>query len=280
VQDSLRLAARSLNDATGYSGIEKHKLLVEQVERDIKQAREAVKIAKASYERAIQNRSDLQKEINELLTRKHTWSPIDVERFTELYKNDHRNQHDEVSSKLALDEAEQNVEAVQIKLTALILTRYHEEQLWSDKIRQALTWGTWMLMGVNIMLFATATFFVEPWKRRKLVNAFQAEVQLKMEEYSAELKSLSQQLSPETADARGTEESVPPETLVLDIETGTHRISFSEITSWKTLQNWVSAFVAAFKVPENTNFSMERPDFAIFSGILVAFGWLFGSLLN
>ncbi|KAM9915974.1 hypothetical protein OXX80_013764 [Metschnikowia pulcherrima] len=88
-----------LNEATGYSHIEKQKLLVEKAESEIEQAREAVRAAKAKYEKAIQNRSDSQKEINELLTRKHTWSPADVERFTELYKNDHRNQNEEVMCK-------------------------------------------------------------------------------------------------------------------------------------------------------------------------------------
>ncbi|GEQ69823.1 hypothetical protein JCM33374_g3498 [Metschnikowia sp. JCM 33374] len=272
---SLKTLAQTLNEVTGYAGIEKHKVMVENVEHEIEQAREAVKTAKSDYERAIQNRSDSQKEINELLTRKHTWTPVDVERFTQLYKNDHRNQQDETTSKQALDEAEQNVEAVQIKLTASILTRYHEEQLWSDKIRQASTWGTWMLMGVNIMLFATATFFVEPWKRRKLVNAFQEEVQQKLEEYSTELKSLSRRISPELAI-----ETAPVSANMSDSESLNHRISFFGINSWTTLRSWATRFIAAVQAPGNISFSMEKPDFAVFSGILVAFGWLFGSLVN
>lgn len=266
IQGSLKVVAKALNDATGYSGIEKHKLLVEHVEQEIKGAREAVKTAKTQYERAIQNRSDLQKEINELLTRKHTWSPVDVERFTELYKNDHKNQHEEVTSKQALDEAEQHVENVQIKLTSLILTRYHEEQLWSDKIRQALTWGTWMLMGVNILLFATATFFVEPWKRRKLVNAFQEEVQQKLDEYLTELHGLSQRLAPKHLEPV--------------VDHGAYRISIFGIDSWNTLCKWATSLLAAIQIPGNISFTLDKPDLAVFSGGLVAVGWLFGTLVN
>ena len=75
-----------------------------------------------------------------------------------------------------LDEAESKVDSVQLKLTQLILTRYHEEQIWSDKIRRSSTWGTWVLMGLNVLLFIVATFIVEPWKRKKLVHAFEDKV--------------------------------------------------------------------------------------------------------
>ena len=277
-QESLKVVALLLNEATGYSHIEKQKLLVEKAELEIEQAREAVRAAKAKYEKAIQNRSDLQKEINELLTRKHTWLPADVERFTELYKNDHRNQNEEVMCKKALDDAENFVESVQIKLTALILTRYHEEQLWSDKIRQALTWGTWMLMGVNIMLFATATFFVEPWKRRKLVYAFQEEVQQKLDEYSLELHELSLKIAPLMIDS--SERETRKEPLQPPREMGGFHVSVFGIDSWSALRKWALSLVAAVQKPENVIFLMNKPDLAVFSGVMIALGWLFGSLIT
>ncbi|TQC37057.1 hypothetical protein EEB14_62270, partial [Rhodococcus sp. WS4] len=123
--------------------------------------------------------------------RKHNWGPADVERFTELYRNDHTNQQEEERAEQQLAEAELEVDSVQNKLTQLILTRYHEEQIWSDKIRQALTWGTWIIMGINVLLFTVATFLVEPWKRRRLVNAFDAQVQQKMDLFSAEMRALA-----------------------------------------------------------------------------------------
>ena len=62
------------------------------------------------------------------------------------------------------------------KLSASILARYHEEQIWSDKIRRMSTWGTWGLMGVNILLFLVFQIGVEPWRRRRLVKGFEEKV--------------------------------------------------------------------------------------------------------
>ncbi|RLV95931.1 26S protease regulatory subunit 6B [Spathaspora sp. JA1] len=175
-QDTILTATRALNDVTGYSSIEKLKNSIEKLEEELKQCKENVKICKIAYSEAIQQRAKSQREINELLTRKHSWSPNDLERFTQLYRNDHANEHLESEAERELEEVEQKVDSIQLKLTQSILTRYHEEQIWSDKIRRSSTWGTWILMGINVMLFMVATFFVEPWKRKKLVRAFEEKV--------------------------------------------------------------------------------------------------------
>lgn len=175
-QETILKATRVLNDVTGYSAIEKLKNSIEKLENELKQSKSDVKKAKKAYNEAIHTRSKSQREVNELLTRKHDWNSNDLERFTELYRNDHTNELRENEAQKALNEAELKVDGIQLKLTQLILTRYHEEQIWSDKIRQASTWGTWMIMGANLLLFIIATFFVEPWKRRRLVNAFEQQV--------------------------------------------------------------------------------------------------------
>jgi sensitive to high expression protein 9, mitochondrial len=62
------------------------------------------------------------------------------------------------------------------KLSRTILARYHEEQIWSDKIRRMSTWGTWGLMGVNVLLFLVFQIGVEPWRRKRLVKGFEEKV--------------------------------------------------------------------------------------------------------
>jgi len=54
--------------------------------------------------------------------------------------------------------------------------RYHEEQIWSDKIRRASTWGTFALMGVNVLLFVVVQVGLEPWRRGRLVRGFEEKV--------------------------------------------------------------------------------------------------------
>lgn len=114
--------------------------------------------------------------MNELLQRKHAWSPSDLERFTLLYRNDHTNEVAETETQEALSRAEREAEEAAASLSKSILSRYHEEQVWSDKIRRMSTWGTWGLMGVNILLFLIFQIAVEPWRRRRLVKGFEDKV--------------------------------------------------------------------------------------------------------
>ena len=71
---------------------------------------------------------------------------------------------------------EKEAEEAAAKLSACILARYHEEQIWSDKIRRMSTWGTWGLMGVNVLLFLIFQIGVEPWRRKRLVKGFEDKV--------------------------------------------------------------------------------------------------------
>ncbi|KAI5954028.1 RPT3 [Candida margitis] len=174
--DTILTVTRALNDVTGYSAIERLKKSIQNQEEDLKKAKEEVKKCKLDYSDAIQKRSHSQREVNELLTRKHNWSSQDLERFTELYRNDHENENNEQKCEQKLQDVESKVDGIQLKLTQSILTRYHEEQIWSDKIRRSSTWGTWILMGLNVLLFVFATFIVEPWKRAKLVKGFEDKV--------------------------------------------------------------------------------------------------------
>lgn len=117
-----------------------------------------------------------QREVNELLQRKHAWSSTDLERFTLLYRNDHTNEVAETETAHALSASEREAEEAAAKLSKSILSRYHEEQVWSDKIRRMSTWGTWGLMGVNVLLFLVFQILVEPWRRKRLVKGFEDKV--------------------------------------------------------------------------------------------------------
>lgn len=77
--------------------------------------------------------------------------------------------------------AEKEAEEAGARLSESILARYHEEQIWSDKIRRMSTWGTWGLMGVNVLLFLVFQIGVEPWRRRRLVKGFEEKVQEALE---------------------------------------------------------------------------------------------------
>ncbi|KAJ9269417.1 hypothetical protein DTO212C5_4480 [Paecilomyces variotii] len=176
LQSNVFIAGQRLNDLTGYSAIEALKKEILDQENRVRETRAQVREAKDAYAAAINRRSTSQREVNELLQRKHAWSPSDLERFTLLYRNDHANEVAEAEAQEALSVAEQEAEEAAARLSKSILSRYHEEQVWSDKIRRMSTWGTWGLMGVNVLLFLVFQVAVEPWRRKRLVKGFEEKV--------------------------------------------------------------------------------------------------------
>jgi len=124
----------------------------------------------------VQKRSDSQREVNSLLERKSTWSDTDVSRFTALVRQDHALEQEEARAKAAVAHTEDEVEREFSALMRTILARYHEEQVWSDKIRSVSTYGQLAVLGVNVLVFVLAIVLVEPWKRRRLTQAFEREV--------------------------------------------------------------------------------------------------------
>ena len=176
MQSNIFSASQRLNDLTGYSGIEALKKSIEQQEGLVSTTRQAVKAARAAYSSAVATRSATQREVNDLLQRKHNWTPSDLERFTSLYRSDHANEQAEQRAHDDLGRCERSAEEASNALAKSILARYHEEQIWSDKIRQMSTWGTWGLMGVNVLLFLIFQVAVEPWRRKRLVKGFEEKV--------------------------------------------------------------------------------------------------------
>ncbi|EER24210.1 sensitivity to high expression protein she9 [Coccidioides posadasii str. Silveira] len=176
LQSNIFIANRHLNDLTGYSAIEALKKNIVAQEEHVRQTRTRVREAKDAYSAAINRRSASQREVNELLQRKHAWTPTDLERFTSLYRSDHANERAETEAQDALMAAEREAEEAAGLLSKSILSRYHEEQIWSDKIRRMSTWGTWGLMGVNVLLFLIFQVAVEPWRRKRLVKGFEEKV--------------------------------------------------------------------------------------------------------
>ncbi|OQE10355.1 hypothetical protein PENVUL_c004G00834 [Penicillium vulpinum] len=176
LQSNVFVAGQRLNDLTGYSSIEALKNDIQFHEGRLRTARVNVKKAKEEYAKAINRRSTSQREVNELLQRKHAWSSTDLERFTLLYRNDHTNEVAETETSHALSACEREAEEAAAQLSKSILSRYHEEQVWSDKIRRMSTWGTWGLMGMNVLLFLVFQILVEPWRRKRLVKGFEDKV--------------------------------------------------------------------------------------------------------
>lgn len=130
-----------------------------------------------AYEEAVIQRSNSQREVNDLLSRKSSWVDSDVGRFTSLVRQDHLYEQEEARAKVAVDETEEAVDREFSLLLRTILARYHEEQVWSDKIRSASTYGSLTALGLNMLVFIMAILIVEPWKRRRLAQTFEQKIE-------------------------------------------------------------------------------------------------------
>ncbi|KAI5925261.1 hypothetical protein F4810DRAFT_70892 [Camillea tinctor] len=175
-QTTLFTASKRLNDLTGYSGIETLKSQISSLEASLSKAQEHLHASRNKYKSSVAHRSTTQREITTLLARQKTWTPGDFQRFTDLYRSDYELDAGVAQAARELEEAEREAEQLGRELNAGILARYHEEQIWSDKIRRMSTWGTWGLMGVNILLFLVLQFGAEPWRRQRLVRGFEDKV--------------------------------------------------------------------------------------------------------
>jgi sensitive to high expression protein 9 len=297
LQETILTATRALNDVTGYSAIEKLKNSITKLEDELKESKATVKMSKKAYGEAINLRSQSQREVNELLTRKHNWSSDDLERFTELYRNDHTNELRENEAQKQLNDAEQIVDGIQLKLTQLILTRYHEEQIWSDKIRQASTWGTWIIMGFNLLLFIIATFFVEPWKRKRLVDAFEKQVKETLMRTSAVDQGNNAPVLEQIDQGKAAEQSptwgeVEPgldavetrghtDAVSIVSSTSIYPISFKLVDrSWQGLKNTISTNFSALTAKNIDELQFKKVDLAVLAVVFTSLGGTIGSLIT
>ena len=288
LQDTIFTATRALNDVTGYSSIEQLKKSINDLEVQLKSEKDNVKKCKDLYSQAILRRSLLQREINELLTRKHNWSPDDLERFTTLYRNDHVNEQEEQNTHNALNDAELKVDAIQLKLTQLILTRYHEEQIWSDKIRRASTWGTWILMGINLFLFILATFLVEPWKRKRLVGSFEDKVKQAIFEMSEVQEGKWDQMMSQHKESAAQQ---PVSTLKSwwfstddDSDSSNSSVYPMILTpvdnSWQGIKTTIRSHYNALRSSTISTLQFEKYEFAWFATTITMLGCALGSILT
>ncbi|OAD80744.1 hypothetical protein PHYBLDRAFT_100643, partial [Phycomyces blakesleeanus NRRL 1555(-)] len=189
-KEALKRASRALNELTGYNHIELVKHKVHEQAQAFEATRDSVQLAKRSYETAIETRSSTQREINELLQRKHLWTGDDVTRFTELYRLEHEHSRAEINTKELYRQAEKQMDREYMALARSIMERYHEEQLWSDKIRSVSTYGTWALMVVNLLLFVAVQTVFEPRKRKRLTDQFEELLVAKVDEEEAKIMSV------------------------------------------------------------------------------------------
>ncbi|KAJ7695705.1 Mdm33 family-domain-containing protein [Mycena rosella] len=166
-----------LNKMTGYEEIETLKRRVVEQETRINDARNAAREAKTAYDMAVVQRSNSQREstisYSASLTGTRRTSRASRRSSRRTIRSSNKRRH----ARAAAHAAEEAVEHEFTELMRTILARYHEEQVWSDKIRSASTYGSLAALSLNLLVFVVAIIFVEPWKRRRLAATFEKKIE-------------------------------------------------------------------------------------------------------
>ncbi|CBQ68762.1 related to SHE9-mitochondrial inner membrane protein [Sporisorium reilianum SRZ2] len=206
------------NTHTGYSAIEELKSRIAQLESSLDAARALASSSKKTYLLAVQDRSASQRETNDLLSRKNAWDERDLSRYTELLRKEHALSRHESDAEKVLERTEADVQACFDELMRAVMVRYHEEQIWSDRMRGMSTYGSLVVAGLNAFLFILAILLVEPYKRKKLAETFESRLvaaehesrQLILASVDQFQHSLNSVLAASPAAAEPTEIPAPP----------------------------------------------------------------------
>ncbi|EPQ26356.1 uncharacterized protein PFL1_06004 [Pseudozyma flocculosa PF-1] len=161
------------NAYTGFESINALKSAVSDLETSLAASRRDLAEAKARYLSAVSTRSASQRATNDLLSRRASWSEQDLSEYTRLLRSEHQQAKEEEMAEKNLDEREREVQNRFDDLMKGVMTRYHEEQIWSDRVRSVSTYGSIAVVALNALLFILAILIVEPYKRKRLAQTFE-----------------------------------------------------------------------------------------------------------
>lgn len=151
----------------------------------LKELQESKNEAKSAYVKAVAERSAAQRKISDLLTRKASWNDADLSEYTRLLHMEHSFAKAEERSEREYEQAEERMERGFDDLMRSVMRRYHEEHLWSDRVRSMSSYvslgmgalnGTWADALITVLIFMLALLLVEPFKRRKLARTLEERI--------------------------------------------------------------------------------------------------------
>ncbi|CAO1620988.1 unnamed protein product [Jaminaea pallidilutea] len=170
---SLSSLGTKWNAYSGYDAIEDAKARVTRAEDELDDFRRSQADLRAKYLAAVAQRAQSQRTINDLLSRKASWSDADLVQYTSLLRSEHAESRAEDDAREKFEQAERQVTTAWDGVVKRTLERYHDEQVWSDRVRNVSSYTQLAAVGLNVVLFIVAILLVEPYKRRRLAETFE-----------------------------------------------------------------------------------------------------------
>lgn len=128
-----------------------------------------LKLSNQQFSKAVQSKSKVQQEINQLLYKKPDWTANELSLFTSLCQDELKTDISLKEAKLSYNEAEKELEDAHHKYIDSLRRHYTEEQVWTEQSRRISVYFSLALFVANSGLFLVSIVFFEPRKRKQIV---------------------------------------------------------------------------------------------------------------
>ncbi|CEH18700.1 hypothetical protein CBOM_05419 [Ceraceosorus bombacis] len=162
----MRVLSGRWNEVSGYEAVEALKKDVELAEQRLASLRAQQNEALQAHRKAVAQRSETQRTLNDLLSRKSSWSSSDLASYTALLQSEHSESAMEKEAGDKYEVAERQRERAWDDVVRKTLERFHEEWRWSERGRTLGNWVSAGVVGLNVVLFITAILIAKPPTRR------------------------------------------------------------------------------------------------------------------
>lgn len=149
IKQQLESLGKRWNAYSGYEEVLEAKAQVLEAEVELKQLRDEQSILRKEYMKAVSRRAGSQQTVNKLLQRREDWSDADLHSYMELIKSEHVEARGEREATERYESIGHRVNAAWDDVVRKTLERYHEEQIWSDRVRAGSTYGSMLIAGLN-----------------------------------------------------------------------------------------------------------------------------------
>lgn len=149
IKQQLESLGKRWNAYSGYEEVLEAKAQVLESEVELKQLREEQSLLRQEYMKAVSRRAGSQQTVNKLLQRREDWSDADLNAYMDLVKSEHVEARGEREATERYESIGQRVNAAWDDVVRKTLERYHQEQIWSDRVRAGSTYGSMIIAGLN-----------------------------------------------------------------------------------------------------------------------------------
>mmetsp|Transcript_33122 Transcript_33122/g.104754 ORF Transcript_33122/g.104754 Transcript_33122/m.104754 type:complete len:475 (-) Transcript_33122:63-1487(-) len=153
LQPAIEQAILYINDKSGWTEVEKLKHAITDLEVHLRKSQEEYRAARSDFDKTDQEHRRTQNEITALAVTKHAWTDAQFCRYQDLLAQERNLGISLHEFQRKIRNSEAAVESALRELMEGLRKRFHEEQLWTDRIRQLSMWSTIGILFANSIIF-------------------------------------------------------------------------------------------------------------------------------